>query len=818
MRRLLAYLWGLLMALRLRIRGASAAATPVTDITLSANSIAENAAQGTVVGTLSNNLGISVSWEITDNSDFQLSASTGTTVTLQRSGTGTLTEGVNESVTIRATAPGASAYDENFSISVGAAESATFLFDMEFRNDGGSTASSQILTRTVAFASGEVPDGQLLEVRKSDGTTALAYQQVDLVAEHDDGSMRFAVITVEQEDNCNAAATQTLKLYRSATSTASNTSSITDQNLKDLDYTIEVDITSVGTVEFDVAACITASRVRNTKIGPVLREVRVFHKVRDGLFVVAWIGLRRDGTTAYAYGRCISHWNELYTSSASAPGTGTITALRILKGGSNAVAYSSLSYNMKGGAAQDVASSTFEAVYSSNAPTMIPIYDLDQLVAANAVIPLKVRAGVVSAIGTPTPDTLVPFDPYDIDTNLDHTGGSPDIGWMSGWSARALLSQNKGTYQQLRANFNGTNLITKNHYNSTSGEVVIARDETYGSITGDKDVGASVGNNVINRTAGSSPFGDVCNMYHWPQLPWVTYLIHGMSWHLESVVIDGCHGVLASGTPHSMTWNNADSQLSVMRSDGGPRGYAWAEASASNAHFCVPTAHPVRGYVDDIMADCVAFCNSMMKTGNVATQALTLGLPIGNDHDPGGGVWYPSFIEGVIDGTSWSTRWFQWHYWMVVVGMDILRGNFAADDEFVAAGAVKAYVTVCNACPSRAQPYTMNFSEQNVSTGALTDIAENVNDIAIADSTGTWDDTTKLVPSTGCPVSGVYGTFLGMHNYPWYGTAAAIMLERAGVSGASTLAAYMVAERDGATLASDSLKAENPQFDLERAA
>jgi len=701
----------------------------------------------------------------------------------------------------------------------GGGGSGTFLFDLPFRNDGASNASGQILTRTAVFPASLVPSGQLLEVRKSDGTTPLTYQQFDLVAVYGDSAKRCVAITVEQEDDCAAGATQTLKLYKNSSSAASNTSAITDQNLKDLDYTVEVDITSVGTVEFDVAACITAGRWRNTKIGPVLREIRVYHKVRDGLFVVAWIALRRDGTTAYAYGRCVSHWNEIYSASASAPGTGTITALRILKGGSNAVVYSSLSYNMKGGMAQDVASSTFEAVYSSNAPTMIPLYDLDQLLEAHAILPLKVRAGVVSAIGSPTPDTLVPFDVYDIHTGLDDGGGRQDIGWLPAWAARALLSQNKNTYQQLRANFNGTNLITKNHYNSTSGEVVIARDETYGSITGDKDVSASVGSFTINRSAGSCPFGGVCNMYHWPELPWVTYLISGMSWHLESVIVDGCHGVLASGAPHSFTWLNSDVQLSVPRFDGGPRGYGWAECATSNAHYCTPADHPIRGYVEDIMIDTVAFCNSMMKATNVATQAQALGLPIANDHDPGGAVWYPSFIERVIFGDdSWSTRWFQWHYWMIVVAVDILRGHFSLTDEFVANGAVKFYVDFCNECPARAQSYTINLTQDNGSSGALADLAQTLDRIAISDTSGTWNDTTKFIPSTGCPVDGsILANWLGMHAYSWYNLAALIMLDRAGLN-VTTALNHLIASRDSSTLAPDADKAFDPQFDLQEAA
>lgn len=144
MRRLLEYLWGLIMAVRLRLRGSPAVA-PVSDITLSANSIAENASANTVVGQLSNNLGISVTYAVTDNSDFTVSdGGVGTTVNLIRSGTGTLTEGVSESVTIRATAPGASAYDENFSITVTAAGADTPLGVITVTETSGGTKTNEI--------------------------------------------------------------------------------------------------------------------------------------------------------------------------------------------------------------------------------------------------------------------------------------------------------------------------------------------------------------------------------------------------------------------------------------------------------------------------------------------------------------------------------------------------------------------------------------------------------------------------------------------------------------------------------------------------
>ena len=73
-------------------------------------------------------------------------------------------------------------------------------------------------------------------------------------------------------------------------------------------------------------------------------------------------------------------------------------------------------------------------------------------------------------------------------------------------------------------------------------------------------------------------------------------------------------------------------------------------------------------------------------------------------------------------------------------------------------------------------------------------------------------------PVTHNPASGTIANWLGMHNYSWYNTAALIVLERAGFTGADVPLDHMINERDTATLASDADKALNPQFDLERMA
>lgn len=225
------------MALRLRIRGAPSV-TPVSDITLSANSIAENAPQGTVVGTLSNNLGTSVSWAITDNSDFQLSASTGTTVTLQRSGTGTIAEGVSESVTIRATASGASAYDENFSVTVTEEVSETLLTTITLHNTSGGTISAGAVTPFFGhpFKTSDIASGTYPQFRSPNG------QNCDFSfwgrRSRDNGSWKWSGFAIRTKEDISAGDTQVISIYNGGSAPSAPSVGISDISARDFKVTL----------------------------------------------------------------------------------------------------------------------------------------------------------------------------------------------------------------------------------------------------------------------------------------------------------------------------------------------------------------------------------------------------------------------------------------------------------------------------------------------------------------------------------------------------------------------------------------------------
>jgi hypothetical protein len=221
---------------------------PVTDISLSASTIVDNAAAGTVVGTLSNNLGVSVSWSITDNTKFQLSASTGTTVDLQRSSTGSLTAGVSETVTIRATRTGTAPYDEPFSVSVSSA-SETLLGYLTMTNATAGAGTSVPFHTTWPAAPAQIGASDNLRVYDDNGSggqgSVLANFQVDNLSTDMNADERLYVLS-GVVPSLGSSATRLLHVYKSTTAPPTGTA-ITEADLFATSWRLVVSFNIGGT-------------------------------------------------------------------------------------------------------------------------------------------------------------------------------------------------------------------------------------------------------------------------------------------------------------------------------------------------------------------------------------------------------------------------------------------------------------------------------------------------------------------------------------------------------------------------------------------
>lgn len=209
-----------------------AATPPVTDISLSASTIADDAAANTVVGALTNNLGVSVSWSITDNTKFELSAATGTTVDLERSSTGTLTAGVSETVTIRATRSGTAPYDEPFSIGVtGSALLATIVLT----NTSGSTISAGTVIPMFGhpFKKGDITTGTYPIFQDASDNSDCPYTYWSKRT-WGDGSWKRAGFMLRLPNSIAGSGTKTINIYSGGSAPAASALSESDLTARDL--------------------------------------------------------------------------------------------------------------------------------------------------------------------------------------------------------------------------------------------------------------------------------------------------------------------------------------------------------------------------------------------------------------------------------------------------------------------------------------------------------------------------------------------------------------------------------------------------------
>lgn len=271
-------------------RNSDAFTAPV--ITLSPGfSIIEDDAQGTVVGTYSTDAGVSGSWAI-DNSDFQLSAFTGVTVELQRSGTGTLTAGVAETVICTCTIAGRPVATLTVSISVAAtpnteAEDFVQAFVVENWN---SATSAGFYRGCLLFADGDIASTEVPVIR--DTADNLIGAQFDQVSYWPSGAMRLCVFSMRDTSFSSLESRTYNVTVKTGTLDNTGAKSLTDITGSD---TLEVALSSFtqyngsttvqrgagAALNSFTTACATTTRVTKIASGSVREAWQVWAPFKD---------------------------------------------------------------------------------------------------------------------------------------------------------------------------------------------------------------------------------------------------------------------------------------------------------------------------------------------------------------------------------------------------------------------------------------------------------------------------------------------------------------------------------------------------------
>jgi hypothetical protein len=203
-----------------------------TDIQISSATIVSDAASGTVVGALTATDvdDSSFTWEIINgNTKFELSSSTGLTVNLRRSATGTLSIGVSENVQIRITDGGLNTYQETLSIAVTDPAEVVQVDTLTITNLSGSTLATNFVTDIfgLAFKKGDIPSGSYPRIELSDGTLCPA--TFSNFSTWSDGSLKNGYGFCRVPESLAGSGTKTLNIKNNGT--APSASGFTTANI-----------------------------------------------------------------------------------------------------------------------------------------------------------------------------------------------------------------------------------------------------------------------------------------------------------------------------------------------------------------------------------------------------------------------------------------------------------------------------------------------------------------------------------------------------------------------------------------------------------
>jgi len=216
------------------------------NITLSGNRIANNDIQNTTVGSFTVNDPDDTVWSWSvDNTKFQLSTASGSTSSLQRSGTGTLVTDVSENVKITITDSANNTFNKSFNIVVFDGVGDLYIQTINVSNFNVSSNSDTTRMIGVLFQKGHIPNGSIAIIT-SNTNTAINHVVVNQSYYPTDNSLKMAHI-IMQDNDITAGNTRPyyIKKRPNASYTSSNISLSYANAIANHTGTMNIDFTNV---------------------------------------------------------------------------------------------------------------------------------------------------------------------------------------------------------------------------------------------------------------------------------------------------------------------------------------------------------------------------------------------------------------------------------------------------------------------------------------------------------------------------------------------------------------------------------------------
>ena len=412
--------------------------------------------------------------------------------------------------------------------------------------------------------------------------------QMDVKATHPDGSVRHAILTIDQP---GLAAGESATAMLKTTSGGPGGATIRPADIVARGYDVDVNVDlknsdgSVTRFKVDAGAELAKAAADGTlktwMSGPLASEYRVVTALNDHLDVTLDIRAFKDGSvrTDVVMGVESSYQGGLkdfYNYD-----------IEILDHGKTAYA--------KDGIAHYRNSRWHEEVWSKDQPNVHVAQDVDYMKSTGAVVDIDSSMGVApGSVALPSSANTEPMGNAMISKDMSQVGGRGDLGIMPIWNARYLASQNEQAQKTMLANADAAGSIPWHYRDEATGEYLRIDDHPNLWMDGRTNWPQFGDDGLTNGFPDGKAAGWAFDTAHQPALSYLPYLVTGSQYYLDELMAQTTYSI-ASFAPHYRGQEQGFIDFDQVRSR------AWTWRDMSDAAYITPDDHAMKGYFDKLL-------------------------------------------------------------------------------------------------------------------------------------------------------------------------------------------------------------------------
>lgn len=495
-------------------------------------------------------------------------------------------------------------------------------------NNTDQAHTGRIVTFGHAFAEGDIPANSHLIAKTA--RTQLPIQ-MDIKATHRDGSVRHAVLSLKAPD---LAAHSGAEIMLSTENSANADHPIAAHRIVERGYDTQLILTFRDTTgnhvrTIDAGAELTKALKAGTAqiwtSGPLCTEVRVDTPINDQMHVRFDIRAHMDGTFKTDV--------QVYNDAAYKPAKTFIYDAEIVDHGRTVFTQSAIAHHQY--------SNWHKEISSSNAPALHVVQDVGYLVRAGAILPYDTSLGVSTSVLTGDLAKLAtssgPMAAGLVEKSMPNTGGRPDIGPTTKWSANFLASQSEAAKTVMLANADAAGAIPW-HLRDTDNQMPTI-DRHPRLWLSDRD--ASADKLTTPYGAAILASGWKPDTAHMPDLSYVPYLFTGSRYYLDQLQ--------AQANYHLLSYDPSYRDGSQGLLYGQIRNMAWTLRDIANAAYVTPDSDKTKSYFINKTNNNIGKLISDYVTNNKMSSAgATKGYVLDSYHPVSMAPWQQDFLALVM--------------------------------------------------------------------------------------------------------------------------------------------------------------------------